>query len=285
MLLLLGVLLTSYSLTTEAATPAKNPQTGSVGLTGVVRGPAPSQAATIGKPANGSHTATIPVTVTGTCPANTFVLVTKNGAFAGATDCSATGTYSVDIDLFDGQNQLVAKVSDALGQYGPDSATVTVFYDAPGGTTGSSGTIGRQLFLQADTTVYAVSPDQNLARSITIVGGVGPYAISWDWGDGQTSLQSQAVEGSISSSHAYGRPGNYRVIVRVTDGVGNSAFLQLVTVVNGATPATGASGNGAFPGVLVSAWPLYIIACLMVFLFWLGGLIAARRIRRREVFI
>jgi hypothetical protein len=284
-LLLTGILLTGSSVATLAAVPAVNPQSGSVGLTGVVRGPAPSQAAVIISPANGTRVSTIPLSVSGTCPANTFVLITKNGAFAGATDCLANGTFKLDVDLFDGQNQLVAKVSDALGQYGPDSAPVSVFYAAPGfGIPG--GSVGRQLFLQADTTVYAVSVDQDLSRSVTIVGGEGPYAVSWDWGDGTTSLVSQAVEGAISASHSYSRPGNYRVIVRVTDSQGNAAFLQLVTIVNGPVVAAGTtngSGLGALPGNLLSAWPLYILALLMVFMFWMGERVEAAHERRQSL--
>jgi len=213
------------------------------------------------------------------------VLITKNGAFAGATDCQANGTYKLDIDLFDGQNQLVAKVSDALGQYGPDSTAVSVFYAAPSLAV-PGGSVGRQLFMQADTTVYAVSPGQNLSRSLTIVGGVGPYAVSWDWGDGTTSLVSHAGEGAIAASHTYARPGNYRVIVRVTDGVGNAAFLQLVTIVNGPVAATGTtngSGLGSLPGSLLTAWPLYILALLMVALFWLGERVGIAKARRREL--
>lgn len=269
-LLLTGLLLVGSSVATEAAVPAVNPQSGSVGLTGTVRGPAPSQAAVITSPQNGTRTSTIPLTVSGICPPNTFVLITKNGSFAGATDCLPNGTFKLEIDLFVGRNQLVAKVSDALGQYGPDSAAVTVYYDAPGFNLPGSN-VGRQLFLQADTTVVAVSPGQNLTRSVTIIGGVGPYAVSWDWGDGSTSLVSQGIEGVISASHTYDRPGNYRVIVRVTDSSGNAAFLQLVTVINGPVAVVGkSSGNGAFPGVLLTAWPLYFLALLMVLLFWLG---------------
>jgi len=284
-LLLTGVLLVGSSIATLAAVPPVNPQSGSVGLTGAVRGPAPSQAATIISPANGTRTTTIPLSVSGNCPANTFVLITKNGAFAGATDCSANGTYKLDIDLFDGQNQLVAKVSDALGQYGPDSVPVSVFYAAPSfGVPG--GSVGRQLFLQADATVYAVSPGQDLSRSVTIVGGVGPYAVSWDWGDGTTSLISQGVEGTIVTSHSYERPGNYRVIVRVTDGASNAAFLQLVTMVNGPVAAAGTtngSGLGALSGNLLSAWPLYILALLMVLFFWIGERVGLRQNRQREL--
>jgi hypothetical protein len=123
-----------------------------------------------------------------------------------------------------------------------------------------------------------------ISRNITIVGGVGPYAVAWDWGDGQTSLSSQALEGGVTASHVYSRPGNYRVIVRVTDSAGNSAFLQLVTVVNGpADPlgTNGGKGSGALPGALVAIWPIFALAVLMVVFFWLGELRQAVKQRRK----
>jgi hypothetical protein len=272
MLVITAILLASVSFTTSAATPAVNPQSGSIGLTGTVRGPAPTTAATITSPRNGQHTSTLPVTVTGTCPTSTFVIVTKNNAFAGATDCQGDSTYSMQVDLFSGQNILSARVSDALGQFGPDSNTVIVFYDAP--LNGQiSGAEGRQLFLQTNVTVAGISPKQSLTRTVTIVGGIGPYAVAWDWGDGNTSLSTQTSEGQVQANHVYDRPGNYRVIARVTDSTQNSAFLQLVTVVNGAVDTLGSTKSGSgtdIAGALMAAWPLLAIAAIMVLFFWLG---------------
>jgi hypothetical protein len=283
-ILLCAVLLLGVSWTSMAAPPAVNPQSGSVGLAGVVRGPAPDTAAVITSPRNGQHTSSIPITVSGVCSKGTFVTITKNEVFAGAVACSDNGSFSLQIDLFDGLNRLVAKVSDALGQSGPDSAAIEVTYDAPSFNVPGGGAIGKQLFLQASTSIVGVSPGVAARHSATIVGGVGPYAISWDWGDGQTSLASQAIEGSISASHVYERPGNYRVIVRVTDSAGNAAFLQLVTVVNGPADPIGANkgtGAGALPGSLLTAWPLLGLAGLMVLVFWLGERRQNSKLRRQ----
>lgn len=268
-----------------AAPPAVNPQQGSVGLQGVVRGPAPSTAAVILNPRDGSRTTTTPVTVSGLCPAGTFVSIQRNNLFGGATVCQEDGTFSLLVDLFDGSNTLIARVSDALGQFGPDSAPVTVSYDAPSLQL-PSGAIGRQLFLTMTTTVAGTSPGQSIARTVSIVGGVGPYAMSWDYGDDATSLSSQASEGPVTSGHVYERPGIYRVIVRVTDSAGNSAFLQFVTVVNGPTEVVGANrglGLGAFPGALITAWPLYGLAAFMVLCFWLGERRELYKLRRRKL--
>ncbi len=281
MLLLVGVLLVGLSWAAEAAPPAVNPQSGSIGLSGTVPGKPPSSAATILTPSDGTHTSTIPLTVSGTCPAGDFVDIEKNNVFAGAAECGDNGTFSVQVDLFSGINTLVARVADALGQFGPDSAGVTAYYDAPTPANGASTV--QQLFLTTATTILGGNPGQGFARSVTINGGVGPYAVSWDFGDGATSLASASTTGIVSSNHSYTRPGIYNVIVRVTDSTGSTAYLQVLSVVNGpvaAYGASGASGVGAITGGLVGAWPLYSIAVLMVGVFWLGELREGRKLRK-----
>jgi hypothetical protein len=104
-----------------------------------------------------------------------------------------------------------------------------------------------------------------------VSGGVRPYAISWDWGDGQTSTSTTANVGEISASHTYGSAGTYRSTIRVTDGAGTQAALQLAVVVNGmAAVGTGGSKAPLDGGVLLYVWPLLIMMFLIVFSFWLG---------------
>jgi len=184
--------------------------------------------------------------------------------------------------LFAGANTLVARVADALGQFGPDSAPVTVFYDAPSSAL-PPGSAGQQLFITTDDTVLGGSPGQQIERTVTIVGGIGPYAVSWDWGDNATTLMSQAAAGPVRASHSYSRAGVYQVILRVTDSAGNNAYLQTVTVVNGPVAAFGTNkggGTGALPGSLVAAWPLLVLALVMVIIFWLGERREERKLRR-----
>ncbi len=136
--------------------------------------------------------------------------------------------------------------------------------------------------------MVGTDPNIALVRTITIVGGVGPYAISWDWGDGNSDLMSQAQEGVVRLGHSYARAGTYRVIVRVTDSLGNSALLQLITVVNGPLAgygSTNGNGLGALPGVLLTAWPLYILAFFMVLLFWLGERRAMAKLRHKAMVV
>jgi hypothetical protein len=283
--LILGlVVLSAMSIAAEAAPPAVNPQTGSVGLTGTVPGPAPSTTATILLPPSGITTTTSPITVSGVCPAGSYATVTKNNVFAGSVVCSDSGTFSLQVDLFDGENTLESQVVNALGETGPESAPVTVYYDAPTITL-PGGQPGKQLFLQMSTPILAGQVNEQIARTVTIVGGVGPYAVEWDWGDNGTTLSSVGNEGNITASHAYSRPGTYSVIVRVTDSASNSAYLQFLTVVNGPTAVYGSSnatGAGALPGTIVGAWPLYLLAAFMVAFFWLGERMEVRKLRRKH---
>jgi hypothetical protein len=286
-LILGAVVLAGVSFAADAAVPAVNPQSGSVGLAGTVPGPAPTTSAPILSPGNGTSTSSIPITISGACPIGTFVSLERNNVFGGAVACSDSGTFSMQTDLFDGANVLFTRVTDALGQNGPNSASITVYYNAPSLAL-PGGSVAKQLFLDMSTTITGGDPGLPIERTVTIIGGVGPYAVEWDWGDGNTSLASQGNEGNVSATHAYTSAGTYTVIVRVTDSTGNSAFLQFVTVVNGPVNALGASvggGSGSLAGSLISAWPLYGLAAVMVFFFWIGERREVSKLRRKNLLV
>ena len=262
-----------------------NPQSGAIGVSALVQGPPPSTQAAILVPGNGSHTSQIPVTVSGTCTRGLVVGIYANDIFVGSTICSPSGGFTLQVDLFEGQNTLVAKVSDSLGQFGPDSAAITVTYDSPSLAMQGSAAFGHQLFLTTLTPTRGAQPGNPVAWTVTIVGGTPPYAVSWDWGDGKTDLVSREFDGALSTAHTYDRPGVYRVIVKATDGAGNSAFLQLVTNVNGPIPATATTSGGLDPGILIAIWPLYILACLFVLTFWLGERRELNKLRRNQLLV
>jgi hypothetical protein len=163
---------------------------------------------------------------------------------------------------------------------------VTVYYDAPSLNLPGGSEIGKQMFLQTNTSVVAGNPKERISRTLTLVGGVGPYAVSWAWGDDKTTLMSLTGEGNFTATHEYERPGTYRVVVSVTDASGNTAYLQLITVVNGPAEALGGSkgeGSGSIGGSLMAAWPLLILALLMVIFFWLGERRELHKLRSRHL--
>lgn len=96
-----------------------------------VLGPPPPIGSTIDSPLDGDTTTTSPISVYGSCPVGLLVEIWRNGVFAGSDFCDGSGLFSVLVGLSSGSNQLVARTADALGQYGPDSLTVSITYNPP----------------------------------------------------------------------------------------------------------------------------------------------------------
>ncbi len=245
---------------------AATQQTGVTGIQGKVPSPPPSQAATINIPRNGQGFSTIPITISGFCPANTLVEIYKNGVFAGATNCS-NGSYSLQIDLFDGRNDLIARVYDDLNQAGPDSNTVTVNFSS-GISTGSP-----RITLITQYAKRGADPGSILDWPITLSGGTGPYAFSIDWGDKSTpDLISRPAPGNIDLHHTYEIAGIYKVTIKATDVNGNSAFLQLVAIANGPIKASQANSSGVITSqqTKVLIWPILVLFAMLVVAFLVG---------------
>lgn len=260
------------------APPPENPQTGSIGLQGTIATPPPSQGATITIPTNGQAFNRNPVTVAGTCPNGLLVKIFKNNVFAGSVQCEG-GAYSLQIDLFPGSNELVARVFDDLDQPGPDSNIVTVTFDDS-----KPGAITRVTL----TSIYAkrgANPGQTLRWPVLLSGGRGPYAVSVDWGDGkERDLFTLEFPGDFNIEHVYDNPGTYTLIVRATDADGISAYLQLVAVANG-EPGQGQESNVRFdePEIRVRViWqPAALAIPFIISSFWLGKRYELRQLRKR----
>lgn len=94
--------------TARAADVSQNPQAGSVGLEGRISTDPPTRAATITTPSNGAVFSSTPITIAGLCPSNVLVKIFDNNVFVGSAVCS-NGSYSLQADLFSGNNQLVAQ--------------------------------------------------------------------------------------------------------------------------------------------------------------------------------
>lgn len=273
LLLVVGVALTAY--TAFAASPP--PQSGSIGLTGTVPGKPPVKAATIASPSPNQRFSATPMTVTGTCPANLLVEIFKNNIFAGSTSCGSDGTYTLQIDLMIGKNVLIARVYDALNQKGPDSAPVTVFYDAlppQGQPITALDLSGNQLLLNTDAVFRGVFPEQTLSVPIDILGGTPPYAVNVQWGDTTNKVIPRNDNLGFTATHAYARPGTYQITLQATDARDRVAFLTVATIVNGqpsvATTTSSSTPSTGIMAQLLALWPLYTGVVATVVSFWLG---------------
>lgn len=277
---LVGLVGLFFAMTAPVAAQTPNPQDGAIGVRGQLSSPPPSVGATIAVPTNGQGFSNLPVTVSGICPNDLLVKIFKNSVFAGSVMCSG-GSYSMQIDLFSGQNELVARVYDALDQAGPDSNTVTVIY-----TDTRQGTPSR-VSLTSNFAKRGANPGQTLVWPIILSGGEGPYAISVDWGDGKTpDLISQPFPGTFDISHIYDKPGVYNIIIKATDRNGGIAFLQLVGIANGALSQENGGQGGAAGGVTVPPtrilWqPAAILIPFLLPTFWLGKKYELKVIRKK----
>lgn len=257
--------------------PPPGPQSSSTGLQGEISSAPPKSAPTISTPSNGQVFSNIPITVSGLCSAQTVKIFDSN-VFVGAAQCQR-GSYTLQVDLFNGQNDLVAYDYDALEQQSPASNTVTVtFNDA------QFVQFGTRVTLTSPYARKGANPGDTLTWPIIINGGVGPYAISVDWGDSTSpSLQSAASTGQINIQHVYQTAGTYSVIVRATDKNGTVAFLQLIGVANGKVTAA-ASAQATSPPKTVTQvlwWPLAVLFVLLVVAFFLGRKQQLEAIRRQ----
>ena len=276
MVFIVGIMLVGFSISTLVeASPG--PQAESVSLTGTVPQAPPKTGATIDKPTNNQHFATSPITVSGTCPADTLVEIFKNDIFAGSATCEKNGTYSVEIDLLYGKNVLTAQVFDVLNQAGPTSSPVTVFYDAvppPSASLSALNFLGTQLLIHTEAVYRGGFPGQTLNVPISLLGGIGPYAVSIDWGDGSKSIIPRSDNSIFNAPHIFKKAGTYKITIEVTDSSGQVAFLTVAAIVNG-QPAviagTNTSGNAKTSlSKLIVLWPLFAILATMVVSFWLG---------------
>lgn len=261
----------------------QNPQSGSVGLEGTISAPPPSRGATITNPTSGRVFTSLPATVNGLCPDNTLVKLFSNNIFVGAVNCT-NASFSLQVDLFSGQNDLIARVYDALDQTGPDSNTVTVTFND-----GQLISFGARVTLTSNFARMGADPGKNLSWPLIVSGGQGPYAVSVDWGDGKPqTLKSLTFAGSFNMDHVYDAAGVYRVIVKATDANGSSAYLQLVGIANGSLTSGGTAGASSAKEKVVTVtktqillWPSLVAIPLILLTFWVGRRYELLSIRKR----
>ncbi len=261
---------------TASAQSSDPEQSGSVGLTGQISAPPPTTGATITFPTNGQDLSgtDLPIEVTGLCPDGLLVKLFKNNVFAGSTVCVG-GNYTIETDLFVGDNELVARVFDDLDQPGPDSNIVTIQYNQ-----NDVGAPAR-VTLTSNYAKRGADPGDTLTWPIILSGGAGPYAFSVDWGDeSELELFSQPFAGTIDLEHVYSEPGVFNVVIKVVDNNGAAAFLQVVAVANGPLSQTNSGdgqsdsddASGGISGIRTRIiwWPAALLLPFVVSTFWLG---------------
>lgn len=279
-LLLTGGILALSTFTIHAASPG--PEAESVGLSGEMPGPPPQDPAAITSPNDQDRFDTSPITVEGTCPDDSLVEILNNNIFAGSALCSNDNTFSLDVGLLIGENQLRARVYDSLNQSGPNSEAITVFYDAlppqeeplPSSETGNN-----QLLLNTDIVYRGNFPDETLTMPVEIIDGTPPFALDVNWGDNNEETIPRDNNQPFRINHVYTRPGTYEVDLQVTDSEQRIAHLSTVVIINGRPPELPAGGVGAsgttggespLMSIVYLLWPIFAAILAMVLSFWMG---------------
>lgn len=250
--------------------PDPQPQPGAYGLAATKTQAPPTQGATITTPGNGASYNVSPITVSGMCPSDLIVQIYNNGVLVGSVMCT-NGSFSLQVSLFAGTNELSASVFDDLNQAGPTSNIVTVNYSNT-----SFAAFGSLITLTSSYGRRSAAAGASLTWPLQLTGGTGPYAFSLDWGDGSSAeLKSQSLAGLVSIAHTYKKAGIYQVSVRVSDVNGVAAFLQVVAVANGTVDATtattdNATSNNSAARVIIIWIPAVIALLLLIPAYWLG---------------
>lgn len=272
---MLGVFVLAGSPASAQITPLPipDPAPGGYGLEAVKTQPPPEIGATITVPGNGASFTESPITVQGICPTGLLVQLYNNNVMVGAVMCE-DGSFSIQVSLFSGINDLRAIVYDDLDQPGPESNTVSVTY-----TNTNFTAFGELITLTSSYGRRATPAGTQLVWPLQLAGGTGPYAFSIDWGDGsEAQLMSLALAGGFNINHIYKNAGIYQINIRVTDANGVSAFLQLIAVASGEpVPSTGQTGDPSEvcteggKGRRIILWIPAAVALILLFpAYWLG---------------
>jgi hypothetical protein len=260
--------------------PTPSPKPGSIGLEATKTQPPPTQGATITTPGNGASFTSSPITVNGICPTDLLVQLYNNGVMVGSVMCKG-GSFSLQVSLFAGTNDLTATVYDDLEQAGPTSSVTTVTY-----TDTRFSAFGTSITLTSSYGRRSTAAGTVLGWPLQLSGGTGPYAFSTDWGDGAApELKSQSLAGVVTLTHAYKKAGIYQVNIKVTDVNGVSAFLQVIAVSNGKVDGVSSAANGSTSAsdapVKVLWIPAAVSLILLVPAFWLGRLSQLTSLRNK----
>lgn len=249
-------------------------ESGSVGLEGRVGAIAPTEAPVILVPDTDERFEESPITVSGTCQSNLLIKIYVNDTFSGSVICEGNA-FTIEVDLFTGENEIIARAYDNLDQASPDSNIVTVHLNAitqdatePEVTT--PVVAQGDLRLSSEHARKGANPNETLTWPISIMGGSPPYAVHVDWGDGRTSLKSVLSVGDYNIEHNYLYSGIYKVVVRAVDTKNNRAILQLVAVSKGVSTAPNAESISDKPKEVVLLQPMVIFITFMISTFWLG---------------
>lgn len=275
----------------------------------VVKGPPPSVGAVITSPVDGINVVNLnPTPVSGTCAHDSFVVIYNDGTLSSSTICASDGTFTSNVQLHEGTNALTAKNFDNLNQPGPITPTVNVTFSSvetvaevaqpslpenpviiPGTSSGISEcdeydapahlSTGGSPHVAVVCVPRTIEKNNSQKVGVLVWGGTPPYALSFDWGSGDSTLLSVEAPGYKTVKVHYASSGIYTINVKVTDQGSNTATGESAIQVTDTneTPSISKIVNDVF----TTSWfqtpvPLYVIAVGLTLGFWAGDIFNRR---------
>jgi hypothetical protein len=230
-------------------------------VTAIVPAASLTQGAVITSPSNSTTVTNASLQVSGTCPSGAYVKLYTNNTFSGVTFCENNGTFTLNDDLYLGENDLIAEDFNVTNQQGPVTSTVIVDYvpspspDSTGSsTTMGSSTVAESTPVPTDDTItpgltsvaptttptsaptllltsnyqYQTSPiSSNFTWEVDVQGGNPPYHVNVLWGDGTSSNLVFNTDPIFKIEHHYITEGYYAIKVQAVDKTGVVRFIQL----------------------------------------------------------
>lgn len=142
----------------------------------------------------------------------------------------------------------------------------------------------------ANCITRSIAAGQTVTLPIRVTGGVTPYKLSINWGDGTIDNKDVADTEFHNYQHTYQSAGIINVGLKTTDSRGSFSFLQTVIQVNGTGVTTGTTKNSNAPITSIVSGardllakapiPIYFAALALFLGFWIGDII--ERIATRD---
>jgi hypothetical protein len=264
--------------------------------------------ATITSPTDHEILTSAPIAINGTCPDNSYVNIYINNLFSGTNTCTDQ-TFTIPVDLFAGDNNIIAKDFNVTNQQGPSTAGIIVVLNLPVVANSGNNTLSTAIINPSESSVPAAptlviestyyyqtfTAGNTYSWEITLDGGQPPYTLLINWGDNTTSKLIFNTDPTFKISHKYSNSGYYNVIIKASDAINNTRTLQLSALIKQPgsptilgntkptpTPVTSTTNKsislvsrvGSFfkssKQWLWAAWTSIIIVILMLISFLLG---------------
>jgi hypothetical protein len=267
-----------------------------VSITATVPAAVLTTPAVITTPTDGFSFNTSSILVNGYCPDGSYVNVYDNGGFSGTSMCTTGGTFQLEMTLFVGTNDIVARAYNVTNVAAPDSTAITVTYTiattptAPTAPTAPTTptptpTAVLPLLLVSNFQYQTFTVNNTFSWKVQIQGGAPPITLTISWGDSKQTEVIRNATGVLTIKHTFSQQGYYPVIIKATDADGNVHILQLAALIRNPNAANIYSTNYILPTPTASslskffestktwlwiAWPSLAIIALMITSFWLG---------------